>query len=132
VATDEKPRRAAHGDIYPLVDCVDCPWDDGSVHVRDCQFPDCITDWSPSMLKCDEIANPNSCLNKAGEAEPIFVLRANDENAPACVAAWARDYILSKGGWDKLSDEKKKKYNEAMDIAAEMRIWQMRKNKTRG
>lgn len=77
------------------------------------------------MLKRDELANPKSCLNKADEAEPLFVLRANDENAPACVAAWARDYILEKGGWNNMSDNQKKKYTEAMDIAGEMRIWQM-------
>lgn len=81
------------------------------------------------MLKRDEIANPNSCLNKADDAEPLFVLRANDENAPASVAAWARDYIVSKGGWGNMTEEQRAKYAEAMDIASNMRIWGMRKAK---
>ncbi len=57
--------------------------------------------------------------------EPIFVLRANDENAPGLVAAWARDYIVSKGGWNKMTDEQRAKFAEAMDIAGHMRIWKM-------
>lgn len=77
------------------------------------------------MLKRDELCNPESCLNKAGELEPLFVLRANDENAPAAVAAWARDYIVAKGGWGKMTPAQQKKYSEAMDIAGQMRIWGM-------
>jgi hypothetical protein len=84
------------------------------------------------MLKRDELKDPNSCLNRSDEAEPLFVLRANDDNAPAAVAAWARDYIVSKGGWGNMSDNQKKKYAEAMDIASSMRIWQMHKNKRQG
>jgi len=81
------------------------------------------------MLKREEIENPESCLNKAASDEPLFVLRANDENAPASVAAWARDYIVGKGGWGNMSDNQKKKYAEAMDIASSMRIWQMHHHK---
>ena len=83
------------------------------------------------MLKRDELEDPNSCLNRAEEAEPVFVLRANDENAPAAVAAWARDYIVSKGGWGNMSDNQKKKYTEAMDLASSMRIWKMQQHKRR-
>lgn len=80
-------------------------------------------------MKRDEIATPDSCLNKADDTEPLFVLRANDENAPAAVAAWARDYIVSKGGWGAMTPEQHKKYAEAMDIAGDMRIWKMHQNK---
>lgn len=83
------------------------------------------------MLKRDELTNPESCLNKADEAEPLFVLRANDENAPAAVAAWARDYIVSKGGWGNMTPDQQKKYAEAMDVASNMRIWKMHQNKRR-
>jgi hypothetical protein len=83
------------------------------------------------MLKRDELKEPNSCLNRADEVEPLFVLRANDENAPAAVSAWARDYIVSKGGWGSMTDDQKKKYAEAMDIASSMRIWKMQQNKRR-
>lgn len=81
------------------------------------------------MLKRDELANPESCLNKASDTEPLFVLRANDENAAPIVAAWARDYIVAKGGWANMTAEQQKKYGEAMDIASDMRIWQMHKSK---
>lgn len=81
------------------------------------------------MLKRDELSDAGSCLNKAAEDEPLFVLRANDENASSAVAAWARDYIVSKGGWGVMTKEQKAKYAEAMDVAANMRIWQMHKHK---
>lgn len=81
------------------------------------------------MLKRDELTNPNSCLNKADDNEPLFVLRANDENAAPIVAAWARDYIVAKGGWGNMTPEQQKKYAEAMDIASSMRIFQMHKAK---
>jgi hypothetical protein len=83
------------------------------------------------MLKRDELATQTSCLNKAADDEPLFVLRANDENAPAAVAAWARDYIVSKGGWNNMSTLQQKKYAEAMDIASNMRIWAMHQHKRR-
>lgn len=61
--------------------------------------------------------------------EPIFVIRANDPNAPAVVSAWARDYIVAKGGWGVMTELQKAKYTEAMDIASHMRIWQMHQHK---
>lgn len=81
------------------------------------------------MLKRHEVANPESCLNKADDNEPVFVLRANDPLAPSIVSAWARDYIVEKGGWSNMSDNQKKKYTEAMDLAGHMRIWMMHKHK---
>jgi len=84
------------------------------------------------MLKRDELRDPDSCLNKADETEPLFVLRANDENAPAAVAAWARDYIVSKGGWGAMTPEQHAKYAEAMDVASNMRIWKMQQYKRSG
>jgi hypothetical protein len=77
------------------------------------------------MLKRDELATQTSCLNRAADDEPIFVLRANDENAAPAVAAWARDYLASKGGWSGASTGQQKKYTEAMDLASNMRIWKM-------
>lgn len=41
------------------------------------------------MKKHDEFENPGSCLNKAQDDEPIFVLRANDPLAPMVVRLWA-------------------------------------------
>lgn len=81
------------------------------------------------MLKRDELATQTSCLNRAADDEPIFVLRANDENAAPAVAAWARDYLESKGGWGKASTLQQQKYTEAMDLASSMRIWKMQQLK---
>lgn len=41
------------------------------------------------MKKALEITNSDSCLSKAGDDEPIFVLRAQDKFAPALVELWA-------------------------------------------
>lgn len=40
------------------------------------------------MIKREEIANPNSCLNKAAEDEPLFVFRAHDATSDLVVAYW--------------------------------------------
>lgn len=81
------------------------------------------------MLKRDEISDPKSCINRAADDEPVFVLRANDENAAPAVAAWARDYCISKGGWARMTTEQQAKYTEAMDLAGSMRIWKMQQFK---
>lgn len=81
------------------------------------------------MLKHEEIETAVSCLNRAEDNEPIFVLRANDEHAPAMVATWARDYLESKGGWLKATPDQRCKYAEALDIADHMRIWKMQQLK---
>ena len=41
------------------------------------------------MKKHQELRDPRSCLNKAGEDEPVFVLRAQDKIAPHLVKLWA-------------------------------------------
>lgn len=46
--------------------------------------------------KIDELNNPDGCLGKAADDEPIFVLRANDPCAPAIVRRWADDYLIYK------------------------------------
>ena len=38
--------------------------------------------------KKEELANPNSCINKAVDDEPIFVLRAQDKLAPILIRLW--------------------------------------------
>lgn len=81
------------------------------------------------MLKSLELATQTSCLNRAADDEPIFVLRANDENAPGAVIGWTRDYIYDKGGWDKLTELQKKKVEEATQLAGQMRIYKMQQRK---
>lgn len=38
--------------------------------------------------KAQNLADPNSCWNKAADDEPVFVLRAKDSAAPAVVRHW--------------------------------------------
>ena len=75
------------------------------------------------MLKRDELANPDSCLNKAGDDEPIFVLRANDEAAPGIVGAWALAYARQKGGASRMTPEQQAKAREAVQLADNMKRW---------
>lgn len=72
------------------------------------------------MIRAEELMLPTSCLNKAQNDEPIFVLRANDEMAPMSVRTWARMYILSKGI---ATPAQVAKYNEALKLADEMERW---------
>lgn len=46
-----------------------------------------------NMQKSEELKDPASCLNKARDDEPIFVLRGIDPAAPAAVEAWCRERI---------------------------------------
>jgi hypothetical protein len=68
------------------------------------------------MLKCDEVNDPRSCLNRAEEDEPIFVLRAHDELAPLVVLYWAQ---LASG----LTHHGPSQIAEALEEAEAMRKW---------
>jgi hypothetical protein len=41
------------------------------------------------MRKRDELADPKSCLNRALDDEPLFVLLARDKAAPYAIRRWA-------------------------------------------
>lgn len=71
------------------------------------------------MIKRDEIASADSCLNKAKDTEPLFVLRAHDALAPIVVRIWA---ILAK--WVGVNEAKVK---DARDTAISMTAWRDRK-----
>lgn len=45
------------------------------------------------MLKRDELADPNSCLNKAKDDEPIFVLLGRDASAAPAIIEWTASRI---------------------------------------
>lgn len=45
------------------------------------------------MLKEAELSNPNSCINKAGEGEMVFVLRAKDPVSPGLIEEWIQRRI---------------------------------------
>lgn len=70
------------------------------------------------MRKVDEIADPNSCLNKAADEEYIFVLRAQDMTAPMLVKAWL--------GWNHATLSPEKIAHAEACIAA-MEAWPHRK-----
>lgn len=74
------------------------------------------------MKKRNEIDNIESCLNKADEDEPLFVLRANDELAPDIVREWARMYDRQKRD-EGMSPTQHRKHEEALQIADAMEDW---------
>jgi hypothetical protein len=81
------------------------------------------------MLKRDVLSNPNSCLNKAADDEPIFVLRANDELASRLIREWAAEYSFSKEFNGKhMTLVQRAKYNEALHCAAAMEQWRRERN----
>lgn len=45
------------------------------------------------MTKKNEIADPNSCLNKAKDGEFLFILLARDPAAPVAIRAWIAERI---------------------------------------
>lgn len=71
------------------------------------------------MKKSDEIKSSTSCLNKAADDEPIFVLRGKDMVAPRVVEYWAQ---LASGVHET------EKIDEALNLAEAMRIWRKHVN----
>jgi hypothetical protein len=56
------------------------------------------------VRKRDELADPNSCLNKAADDEIVFVLRAHDDDTSETIRYWAGRRLLR--GKNKLDDAK--------------------------
>lgn len=72
------------------------------------------------MLKRDEVSNPNSCLNKAADDEPVFVLRGRDALAPQHVRDWAEHAELRGASAEKVA--------EARQLADAMEAYPGRRN----
>lgn len=66
-------------------------------------------------IKRDEVADPNSCLNRAADDEPVFVLRAKDPLAAKLVEDWAARALLAGLHEDK--------HQAAFRYAQAMRAW---------
>lgn len=67
----------------------------------------------------------DSCLAKAGDDEPIFVLRAQDELAPDIVDEWAtRVNMCYAMAPPSVRASIELKIQEARDLADAMRAWQ--------
>lgn len=56
------------------------------------------------MLKCNELSDPNSCLNKADDGEMLFVLLERDFAAPETIREWVRKRV--ELGLNQLGDTK--------------------------
>lgn len=66
------------------------------------------------MIKRDEIANPNSCLNKAADDEMLFVLREKDEAMAATIEFWANERLKLGLNWEsdsKITEARATAYN---------------------
>jgi hypothetical protein len=83
------------------------------------------------MLKFQEIADARSCLNHAENEEPVFVLRANDENAPDSIRHWVHLYVFSKGGYLRMNATQRAKADEAYAVARQMEDWRKIKRATK-
>lgn len=69
------------------------------------------------MIKRDEIEHPESCFNKAGDSERLFVLLARDPAAPVAIRAWVNERL--RLGKNKPDDDQ---ICEALECAARMEI----------
>ncbi len=66
---------------------------------------------------------PFDCYGALKQDEPYFLLKATDATAPETVEVWAdmyRDRKSEEGTYDARATHK---YSEAMQCAAQMRIW---------
>jgi hypothetical protein len=80
------------------------------------------------MTKQENIDNPNSCWNKAADDEPIFILKASDQLAPALVEEWANRYAqLKTQNVNSMTPEQARKYEEALQVAMSMEAWRDQK-----
>lgn len=73
------------------------------------------------MIKKDEISNPSSCLNRATDDEPLFVLRGKDVTAPDVIRDWCFRRI--DAGKNQKGDEQIK---QAYALADQMTEYQER------
>lgn len=89
--------------------------------------------------KREELENPDGCLGKAADEEPIFILRGKDMIAPFLVRQWARHYAMLNSDAVNVGTELKPdirmqvrqacvaKHNEALALADRMDKWIPRK-----
>jgi hypothetical protein len=45
------------------------------------------------MIKINELARPDSCINRAKDHEMVFVLLGRDKAAPVAIRAWVNERI---------------------------------------
>jgi hypothetical protein len=69
------------------------------------------------MVKREELANPNSCLNRAKDDEMVFVLLGRDPAARIAIHAWVAERL--RLGKNNSSDPQ---IVEALQVATAMKI----------
>lgn len=75
------------------------------------------------MRKRQELEEADSCLNRAADDEPLFVLRANDPLFATLVRAWASKYCARKIKARCWREREAVKHLEALNIAQEGEQW---------
>ena len=73
------------------------------------------------------------CYEAAATDEPIFTLRANDPLAPGLVEIWAQQYDSLKHRYSvtgTITEEQRKKIQEARQCAEAMRVWKREQQNT--
>lgn len=68
------------------------------------------------MRKRDELADPESTLNRAAEEEPLFVIRAKDKLSASMVRQWAEAAAMTGA-------HEPEKIQEARQLAEIMESW---------
>lgn len=68
------------------------------------------------MIKSKELTDPKSCMSRAKDDEPTFVLLARDPAAPEAIRAWTQ-YRVSMGK-NRITDDQ---IQEALSCAYEMK-----------
>ncbi len=68
------------------------------------------------MRKRDELANPESTLNRAAQEEPLFVIRAKDKLSASMVRQWAEAAAMTGA-------HEPEKIQEARELAEIMESW---------
>lgn len=67
------------------------------------------------MKKIDQLKNPNSCINRAMDDEPTFVLLGRDVAASNTIRHWVRQRI-----WQQKNSSNDPQILEALETAKEM------------
>lgn len=73
--------------------------------------------------KSEILSDPNSCLNKAADDEPLFILRAQDVLAPIAVQYWAK--LVTQSCQPNL--DVVEKVSDACLVATSMQTYRQRK-----
>jgi hypothetical protein len=68
------------------------------------------------MRKRDELADPESTLNRAADEEPLFVIRAKDKLSASMVRQWAEAAAMTGA-------HEPEKIQEARQLAEIMETW---------